>query len=145
MIWLCGTYFYFENHQYALVKLDRKDFHKELVEKSCSGCRLHRPKSLAFRLIKRSKRWMLLSKVETSHKSLGLLLPRSVSRLNKSHVYNEIFERPDLHRKPHSHLLHFFSALALFFFALARFFFALALLFSYQKKKLALIALMNSP
>ena len=47
MIWLCGTYFYFENHQYALVKLDRKNFHKELVEKSCSGCPLHGPKSLA--------------------------------------------------------------------------------------------------
>ena len=144
MIWLCGTYFYFENHQYALVKLDRKDFHKELVEKSCSGCRLHRPKSLAFRLIKKSKRWMLLSKVETSHKSLGLLLPRSVSRLNKSHMYNEIFERPDLHRKPHSHLLHIFFELARFFFELARFFrffFALALLFSYQKKKLAKLRL----
>ena len=106
MIWLCGTYFYFENHQCALVELDRKDFHEELVEKSCSGYRVNGRKRLVFRLIKKSKRWMLLSKVETSHKSLGLLLPRSVSRLNKSHVHNEIFERPDLHRKRTESLIH---------------------------------------
>ena len=37
MISLCGTYFYLENHQFALVKLDRKDFHTELEEKPSSG------------------------------------------------------------------------------------------------------------
>jgi len=37
MISLCGTYFYLENHQPALVKTDRKDFHNELVEKIAPG------------------------------------------------------------------------------------------------------------
>ena len=37
MISLCGTYFYLENHQLALVKTDRKDFHNELVEKTAPG------------------------------------------------------------------------------------------------------------
>ena len=32
---------------------------------------------------------------------VGRLIDPSISNSTKSHVYNEIFERPDLHRKPH--------------------------------------------
>ena len=37
MVSSCGTYFYLENHQSALFKTGRKDFHNELVEKIFSG------------------------------------------------------------------------------------------------------------
>ena len=131
MISLCGTYFSLENHQSALVKIDRKDFHNELVEKTLSGYPLKRFKNTPHEHIKKSERSMLLFKLDISHVSMGLLLPRSGSRLNKSQL-------PDESLKDSERSVSSISKLALFFFTRALFLFALAFSFSFQKKKLAL-------
>ena len=74
MISLWGTYFSLENHQSALVKIDRKDFHIELVEKIVSGYRLERFKHAPHQHMKKRERSMLLFKLDTSHASMGLQL-----------------------------------------------------------------------
>ena len=89
MVLLCGTYFYLENHQPALVKTDRNDFHNELVEKTVSGYPLKRFKNAPNEHMKKRERSMLLFKLDTSHASMGLLLPRSRSRVNKSQLPDE--------------------------------------------------------
>ena len=89
MILLCGTYFSLENHQSALVKIDRQDFHNELVEKIVSGYPLKRSKNAPHEHMKKRERSMLLFKLDTSHASMGLLLPRSGSRVNKSQLPDE--------------------------------------------------------
>ena len=89
MISLWGTYFTLENHQSALVKIDRKDFHNELVEKTVSGYPLKRFKNAPHEHMKKRERSMLLFKLDTSHARMGLLLPRSGSRVNKSQLPDE--------------------------------------------------------
>ena len=131
MISLCGTYFSLENHQSALVEIDRKDFHNELVEKTVSGYPLKRFKNGPHEHMKKRERSMLLFKLDTSHARMGLLLPRSGSRLNKSQL-------PDESSNDSEPLCELHFQLALFFFTMPLFFFALAFLFSFSKKKLAL-------
>ena len=89
MISLCGTYFSLENHQSTLFKTGRKDFHNELVEKILSGYPLNHSKMLLHEHLKKRERSMLLFKLDTSHARMGLLLPRSGSRLNKSQLPDE--------------------------------------------------------
>ena len=134
MISLCGTYFSLENHQSALVEIDRKDFHNELVEKTVSGYPLKRFKNAPHEHMKKRERSMLLFKLDTSHARMGLLLPRSGSRLNKSQLPDESSKDSEPLCELHFQLALFFH----FFFTMALFFFALAFSFSFQKKKLAL-------
>ena len=89
MISLCDTCFYLENHQSALFKTGRKDFHNELVEKILSGYPLNHSKMLLHEHLKKRERSMLLFKLDTSHARIGLLLPRSGSRVNKSQLPDE--------------------------------------------------------
>ena len=155
MISLWGTYFSLENIQSALVKIDRKDFHNELVEKTVSGYPLKRFKNAPNEHMKKRERSMLLFKLDTSHARMGLLLPRSGSRLNKSQLPDESSNDSKPLCELHFQLALFFCklalffcklalffqlffAMALFFCKLALFFFALAFSFSFQKKKLAL-------
>ena len=89
MISLWGTYFSLENHQSALVKIDRKNFHNGRVEKTVSGYPLERFKNAPHVHMKKRERSMLLFKLDTPHASMGLLLPRSGSRVNKSQLPDE--------------------------------------------------------
>ena len=89
MISLCASYFSLENHQSALVKIDRIDFHNELVEKTVSGYPLKRFKKAPHEHMKKRERSMLLFELDTSHASMGLLLPRPGSRVNKSQLTDE--------------------------------------------------------
>ena len=89
MILLCRTYFYLENHQSTLFKTGRKDFHNELVEKIFSGYPPSGSKMLLHEHMKKRERSMLLFKLDTSHARMGLLLPRSGSRVNKSQLPDE--------------------------------------------------------
>ena len=89
MISLWGTYFSLEIHQSALVKIDRKGFHNELVEKTVPGYPLKRFKKASHEHMKKRERSMLLFVLNISHASMGLLLPRSGSRVNKSQLPDE--------------------------------------------------------
>ena len=101
------------------------------LRKYSPGTRSNDSKMLLHQHLKKRERSMLLFKLDTSHARMGLLLPRPGSRLNKSQLPDEIFDRTDLHQTPPFQLALFFSKLALFLFALA-------FSFSFQKKKLAL-------
>ena len=96
MISLWGTYFSLENHQSALVKIDRKDFHNELVEKTVPGYPFSHLKNAPHEHMKKRERSMLLFKLDTSHASMGLLLPRSGSRVNKSQLPVESLKDSEL-------------------------------------------------
>ena len=109
MISLCGTYFYLENHQSALFKTDRKDFHNELVEKTVSGYPLKWFKNTPHEHMKKRERSMLLFELDTSHASMGLLLPRSGSRVNKSQLPDESSKDSELLWDLHFQLALLFS------------------------------------
>ena len=134
MISLWGTYFSLENHQSTLFKTGRKDFHNELVEKILSGYPLNHSKMLLHEHLKKRERSMLLFKLDTSHARMGLLLPRSGSRVNKSELPDESSNDSEPLCELHFQLALFFCKLALFF----HFFFTMAFSFSFRKKKLAL-------
>ena len=96
MISLCSTYFSLENHQSALVKLDRKEFHNEHVEKSAPGYPFSHLKNAPHEHMKKRERSMLLFKLDTSHARMGLLLPKSGSRVNKSQLPVESLKDSEL-------------------------------------------------
>ena len=101
-------------------------------------------KILPFQLMKKSERWVLSFKVDISHPHMGLLLPRSGSKVNKSQLPDESSNDSEPLCELHFQLALFFSKLALFFslfftmalffFTMALFLFALAFSFSFQKK-----------
>ena len=141
MISLCGTYFSLENHQSTLFKTGRKDFHNELVEKIFSGYPPSGSKMLLHEHMKKRERSMLLFKLDTSHARMGLLLPRSGSRVNKSQLPDESSNDSEPLCELHFQLALFFSQWLYFF----SFLFALAFSFSFQKKKTGFILALEFP
>ena len=111
------------------------------LRKSSPGTRPSGSKMLLHQHLKKRERSMLLFKLDTSHARMGLLLPRSGSRLNKSQLPDESSNDSEPLCELHFQLALFFCKLALFFCKLAlffHFFFTVAFLFSFRKKKLAL-------
>ena len=117
------------------------------LRKSSPGTRSSGSKMLLHQHLKKRERSMLLYKLDTSHARMGLLLPRSGSRVNKSELPDESSNDSELLCELHFQLAlcfiflqtcFIFCKLALFFCKLALFFFALAFSFSFRKKKLAL-------
>ena len=108
------------------------------LRKSSPGTRPSGSKMLLHQHLKKRERSMLLFKLDTSHATMGLLLPRSGSRVNKSELPDESSNDSKPLCELHFQLALFFCKLALFFCKLALFFFALASSFSFRKKKLAL-------
>ena len=108
------------------------------LRKSSPGTRPSGSKMLLHQHLKKRERSMLLFKLDTSHARMGLLLPRSGSRVNKSQLPDESSKDFELLWDLHFQLALFFLTMALFIFTKALFFFALAFSFSFRKKKLAL-------
>ena len=115
------------------------------LRKSSPGTRPSGSKMLLHQHLKKRERSMLLFKLDTSHARMGLLLPRSGSRLNKSQLPDESSKDSELLWDLHFQLalfFTFFSQWLYFFFTMALsfslFFFALAFSFSFRKKKLDL-------
>ena len=106
-----------------------------------SGVPFIESRILPFQLMKKSERWVLSFKLDTSHAHMGLLFPRFGSRVNKSQLPDESLKDSEPLCELHFQLALFlpnYTKLALFFADLALFLFALAFSFSFQKKKLAL-------
>ena len=162
MAWLPLRIFFVENSWYRYVahiflwrtinlrysRQAERIFITNSLRKSSPGTRPSGSKMLLHQHLKKRERSMLLFKLDTSHASMGLLLPRSGSRVNKSQLPDESSKDSELLWDLHFQLALFFCKLALFFcklalffhffFTMALFFFALAFSFSFQKKKLAL-------
>ena len=111
------------------------------LRKSSPGTRPSGSKMLLHQHLKKRERSMLLFKLDTSHARMGLLLPRSGSRVNKSQLPDESLNDSEPLRQLHFQLALFFCKLALFLFT----FFALAFSFSFQKKKTGFILALEFP
>ena len=112
--------------------------------KSSPGTRINDSKVLLHQHLKKRERSMLLFQLDTSHASVGLLLPRSGSRVNKSQLPDESSKDSELLWDLHFQLALFFSyffhngfIIFLFFSQWLYYFlifFALAFSFSFRKK-----------
>ena len=105
------------------------------LRKSSPGTRPSGSKMLLHQHLKKRERSMLLFKLDTSHARMGLLLPRSGSRLNKSQLPDESSNDSEPLCELHFQLALFFanfftmalsfSLFPLFFFTMALFFFTI--------------------
>ena len=86
------------------------------MEKIVSGYPLKRFKNAPHEHMKKRQRSMLLFKLDTSHASMGLLLPRSGSRLNKSQLPDESLKDSELLWDLHFQLALFFIVFRASFF-----------------------------
>ena len=92
------------------------------LRKSSPGTRPSGSKMLLHQHLKKRERSMLLFKLDTSHARMGLLLPRSGSRLNKSQLPDESSNDSELLWDLHFQLALFFCDLLYFFANLLYFF-----------------------